>query len=557
MFTQRGLLLQFILFQVANSQAVDLDNALANLNSDGSILVLKSTSSMLIPIRNTAPDTDLGPWCKNFTLIDKKFHTSNETARPIYNYPINNVTCGTNPGCLMPGCVMYRETVYKSGIQQWLGCSVVFPWWYGAGPAGNRTSLPCPLFDNLTSTFTFRGVEYYNFMRDYGHPYGATDCHKNIMCSPSTHYFDDTQYATLKWCQETPIGFYSPQCNNSLIACTVPTGVNMAVSYFSSHGRGVADGCGVRRTTPATIPNPAISPNSTTPIFSYLVNVVVSSLQWAISTTSTTSIIFGLFPRFYIGLLPTGFGQVSIVFYHANWTVNSTASTVASAPVMISTDTVQGIAVQGDGKAISFWLNGQLVGSTYPQTVSTATVGSLNMTGLPTKYTDGSLVHVGFFSAGIIGDFVSATTSRNPYGTTDTFSDITVSDIRIVDNVVFTSTTTTTTTTVTITASTTTTNTPPTTITTSASPTTTTTSTTTMTTTTTASGTTNITTSTTLATIAATVPPTTPTTSTTGTTIPTTTTSASNSVPPTTSTTMTSTAATVGPTESSTTYAYK
>ena len=139
---------------------INFDSQQATLVNTQTVTILRSTLPRQLSVMSPGPDTDLGPWCKNFTSGDKLFHTSSETLRPIYNYPMPNSTCGSNPGCLLPGCVQYRESAYRSGEQQWLGCSIVFPWWYGAGPAGNRTSLPCPLFDPNISTFTFRGNIY-------------------------------------------------------------------------------------------------------------------------------------------------------------------------------------------------------------------------------------------------------------------------------------------------------------------------------------------------------------------------------------------------------------
>jgi len=383
------------------------------------------------------PDTDLGPWCRNFTSGDKLFHTSSETLRPIYNYPMPNSTCGTDPGCLMPGCVQFRETTYKSGQQQWLGCSIVFPWWYGAGPSGNRTSLPCPLFDPDISTFTFRGGVYYNFMANYGHPYGAEDCHRNIMCSPSSLYFDTTQHSTLKWCQPTPPGFYSPQCNNTLLPCT--TSVSMNLRYFYTHGMGVQTGCGIRSTAPATLsvyrPSFLMDPTF------YLSAVITLEPLWnAPNPSGKPTILFGLFPQYYLGMLPVTEGVSRIALYHRNWTVTVQQAFIQTPPVLMTTSVPHSVAVQGDGTVITFWVDSSLVFTT-AQDPSSATMGSLNMSGLPQMYTNGSLLHLGYFLANLTGDFINSTTLVNPYSSTDTFTAITISNVSVSSSIYMTTTT--------------------------------------------------------------------------------------------------------------------
>ncbi len=432
-----------------HAHVVDWDHRYASVHPDGSLYVKISNGTALLPIRDAAPDTDIGPWCENVTKRDDKFHISSRTDMPPYNFPMENATCNDPPGCTRPGCSVYRETWYKSGVQAWIGCTIVFPWWYAAGEPGNRTMLPCPKFDNLTSTFWFRGVEYMNFMTDFGHPYGAEDCHHNILCSPSTHYFDETQDATLKWCQETPIGFYSPQCNNSLVPCDPPSNSDMRMQYFSTHGMGVPDGCQIRSTTPGLISTGFnVSEVLYSNIFSLGVSVKLDdSSAWIPPGDGIPSSVFGLLGGFMICINPTGMGkQVRLAFFHREWSVTEYSSFLYSEAVdWNASDEYADITIEGNGTVINFWLDASLIGSVR-QTVSTASIGQLNLPGLPKNYTDGTLLHVGFFSIGLPTDFQNATASDHPY-TTEMFTSMNVADVRASTELRFPYTTTTTSTT--------------------------------------------------------------------------------------------------------------
>jgi hypothetical protein len=416
---------------------LDWDPSFARLDDYGTIVIDPSDYTSLLPARPVGNDPDTGPYCWHNQVLDK--YEMSPWRNDWIMYTGHWILCHLDRDCTAIGCCKWEETEYKSNV--WVpaphGCAPVFPWWYAAGPPGNRTMLVCPKFDNVTSTFTFRGEEFVNFMEHIGHILGEHDCHRNIMCSPTTHYFDDTQHDTLKWCQETPVGMYSPQCNNTLLPCT-PMG-DMRMRYFSSHGYGDPEGCEVRSIAPALVAADPFDPSSA--VFSLRVYVELDISQpWP--AMSQPAQVFGLLNRFMVGIQPTGEDRlVRLALFHRDWTVRPDAAILLTEPIdWADRDTRRYLVIEGNGAVIRFSVDGEQVAS-FLQEASTADIGAFNVSGLPSDIVNGTSMHVGFMAVGLESDYINGT-APHPY-TTELFARMSVSDIVALGSLLTTTTTTT------------------------------------------------------------------------------------------------------------------
>ena len=197
-------------------------------------------------VRLAAPDLDEGPYC----FLNSTTNKMQTSAYVTSGFVVTGSACRSN--CDLAGCTEYRlDSVSSMTYSKQSQCAVAEAFHYSL--TGSRRERWCPYHDWIKSVFSFRGREY----KDQWYWLGwssENDCMNAILCGPTSHYFDVTQRSSLAWCQPVPAGFYSPACANSISPCSRPSFADdMRLAFWTSHGFGQADGCGVRAVTPAVM----------------------------------------------------------------------------------------------------------------------------------------------------------------------------------------------------------------------------------------------------------------------------------------------------------------
>lgn len=377
-------------------------------------------------------DPDLGPYCYlNVTSgnLTTGFFASS-------GFMITNAVCRTS--CTQAGCSGVRESPFGSDVYSPMSqCAVAEAFHYAV--AGVQKESKCPYVDMNVSKFPFRGTQYLLQWYWLGWP-TMGDCMNAILCGPTSVYFDASQISTLKWCQPTPYGFYSPQCSNQLRPCNPPRNfADMSLGYWTSHGFGKPDGCGSKMIALAAISGIDISPihTSTFTILASITTVTPSSIHPYPSWT----ILFGTLLSFFVGIRLTTPSTAIISFFHASLTVGPFDTWIETPELPWEYSEPMQLAISNDGISVSIFIDSVLVLTVPSTTTNSYSIGTLSPSSLvPSNWS--SLVHVGpiFVTS---PQFQAVTTGGiNPYDfwTRDSTLDFAVANIRVVPQV-FTTTT--------------------------------------------------------------------------------------------------------------------
>lgn len=380
---------------------INLNHNLADL-VDQAVRISLFTNASLARSRSTVADPDAGPYC----LLNS---TTSSFVTSIYassGFIVSSGDCRVS--CEGRGCTQYRYNSPPPNPSYVLLSQCVAAESFHYSLAGTKREVWCPFYDYEKSVFTFKGRVYK--AQWYWLGWGTKDdCMNAILCGPTSHYFDISQSASLAWCQPTPWGMFSPSCSNAVKHCTIPKFADdMRLAFWTSHGYGYADGCGVRLVTSALITG--------------VDTFALTTPQWTVSAdiklfggirTGAQSILFGAFSVFFIAVAITGLGRLCVKFHHY-------AITVSRTDVMVTSDEVDWFPGEHKRIVASLGRDGKLtiyVGNTivYRELAgsSTGSLGTLITQGLKGQLTAKS-IHVGPVFAES-SDFVNMTTMTNPY----------------------------------------------------------------------------------------------------------------------------------------------
>ena len=382
---------------------------------------------------STAADPDFGPYC----YIDS---TTGNLTTGIFassGFVVTNAACRST--CSQAGCSLSRESPFGSGSYSLMSqCAVAEAFHYAV--AGSQRESKCPYVDMNVSKFLFRGTQYIVQWYWLGWP-TLGDCMNAVLCGPTSVYFDASQGSTLRWCQPTPKGFHSPQCSNQLLPCDPPPNIgDMSLAYWTSHGFGKPDGCSAEMVALAAISGTDISAVLNPTTFTILATITTIPPSSILSYPSWT-ILFGTFLSFFVGIRLTTPSTAIISFFHASLTVGPFDTWIETPELPWFFAQPTSLAVSYDGIRVNIFVNSMLVSTVPSPMTSLHSIGTLSPTSLiPSNWT--SLVHIGpiFVTS---SQFQAATTGGiNPYDfwSRESFLDFSVSDIRIVEQVLTTTT---------------------------------------------------------------------------------------------------------------------
>lgn len=369
---------------------------------DQALRISLFTNTSLPRSRSKAADPDAGPYC----LLNS---TTSSFVTSIYassGFIVSSGDCRVS--CEGRGCTQYRYNSPPPNPSYVLLSQCVAAESFHYSLAGTKREVWCPFYDYEKSVFNFKGRVYK--AQWYWLGWGTKDdCMNAILCGPTSHYFDISQSASLVWCQPTPWGMFSPSCSNAVQPCTIPKFADdMRLAFWTSHGYGYADGCGVRLVASALITGVDI--------------FALSTPQWTVAAdiklvggirTGAQSILFGAFLVFFISVAITGLGRLCVQFYHHAITVSRTDAMVISGDVdWYPGEKKRIIASLGRDGTLTIYVENSIV---YRELagLSTGSLGTVITQGLKGQLTANS-IHLGpvFVEA---SDFVNMTTITNPY----------------------------------------------------------------------------------------------------------------------------------------------
>jgi hypothetical protein len=365
----------------------------AVLSMDGQIII-DSIPDVELVERAAASDPDLGPMCS----LNRTTNTFSTGLYASYGFIATNADCKAD--CTRPGCTGYYANVIGSGNYFQLPYCLASEAFHYA-KSGERKESFCPYYSLDRTVFEFRGTLYKAQWYWLGWP---TDynCAEAILCGPTSHYFDYSQSSSLTWCQPVPVGFYSPQCDNRLLRCTLPDWAgDGSLGYFTSHGFGRPDGCGYRLAYSATLSGV----NTRLVMDSDSFSIGCSFSLYTPPPVGRLGILVGSFSQFYIAIQPTSASSVHFVLFHSRWTIGPSSSVQLSASVDLDFGIDYRLIVTGDGSNISFILN-DIVISRDKQVVSTGGLGATNFGNL----TNLNFIHFGFVN---LNNFINS--NNSPY----------------------------------------------------------------------------------------------------------------------------------------------
>ena len=420
---QLGILIWLVLVGPSRHEVIPNRN-FVTISGPGVLELLFRASSSIPKYRSTGPDPDEGPYC----FFNSSTNRMTTSVYVTSGFITTDSECGSN--CELAGCTEYRLNSVTSGTYTQLSRCVVAEAFHYSLP-GSRRELWCPAYDWNSSVFTYKGRVYKDqwYWLGWG---SAADCINAVLCGPTSHYFDTTQSSTLAWCQPVPDGMYSGTCSNGVRSCNIPAFADdMRLAFWTSHGFGDPNGCGVR-----LIAGGLISAVDTS---------ALNGNQWSISVpiqlhspfvVGNDLIIIGTFLLFYIALAIVGPAHVILRVFHAQWTLTPTTAVILSDVVDWYPEESKLVIISLDRGVVSFFVNSARVGSV-KASASTAYMPAV-LTPQFTSLLTSSTMHVGPVFVND-GDFTS---SDHPYHSTNDGIDATVGTVEIASSAFLPTTTT-------------------------------------------------------------------------------------------------------------------
>ena len=397
------------------------------------IIVYNSLVHIRDLVSVSSQDPDLGPYCY-FNSTSGNMTTGYFASS---GFMVSNTACRS--ACSQAGCSLYRESPFGSGTYSLMSqCAASEAFHYA--PPNSQKEVKCPFVDMNLSKFLFRGTHFTVQWYWLGWPTSA-DCMNAVLCGPTSVFFDPSQSTSLQWCQPTPRGFYSQQCSNQLLPCIPPDLMkDLSLGYWTSHGFGQPYGCGAKLVALAALSGIDISLITNPTAFTILSTVTIQPFSIPHAFPSWT-ILFGTFLTFFVGIKLTSPASAVLSFFHKSLTVDQFTTWIETPEFQLAIPYQPiSIAISFDVNRIRIFVNLKQVFSS-PSTTSSYSIGSLSTSSLiPSNWTS-SLIHVGpFFQA--TDDVVPGNTGGpNPYSFwSNSVSpiDFSVSNIRIVPQVLTT-----------------------------------------------------------------------------------------------------------------------